>query len=321
MPRRFHSLAGQLIAQSQDAALTAVQVFNNPLIRFKSETFILLMNIAWLYLLHAHYKRLGVEYRYFHKVGQRRKFDRTEPGTFKYWDLSKCLEARECPLDGPTKKNLLFLIGLRNEISHHVSPVLDQFASARYQACRLNYNRCLKQLFGQRHAIDRHLSYSLQFQTLSREQLIAPNQRDLPPNVRSYIAQFDAELTADELNSERFAYRMLFIPKLVGKPGQADEVIEFLKPDSDLAQVVNREYVAFKEVERPKYRPSDIVRMMREEGFPRFTLHWHTLLWHELAAKGVGKGFGVEVAGSWYWYSTWLDTVRKHCQDNEVRFR
>jgi hypothetical protein len=39
--------------QSQDAALTAVQVFNSPLIKFKPETFIVLMNIAWTYLLHA----------------------------------------------------------------------------------------------------------------------------------------------------------------------------------------------------------------------------------------------------------------------------
>jgi hypothetical protein len=46
MPRRFHSVAIRLVTQSQDAALSGVQVFNNPLIRFKSETFIVLMNIA-----------------------------------------------------------------------------------------------------------------------------------------------------------------------------------------------------------------------------------------------------------------------------------
>lgn len=47
MPRRFHSVATRLVSQSQDAALTGVQVFNNPQIKFKSETFIVLMNIAW----------------------------------------------------------------------------------------------------------------------------------------------------------------------------------------------------------------------------------------------------------------------------------
>jgi hypothetical protein len=33
---------------------------------------------------------------------------------------------------------------------------------------------------------------------------------------------------------------MMFVPKLVGQPGQADQVIEFLKPDSEIAQSVNR---------------------------------------------------------------------------------
>ena len=58
---------------------------------------------------------------------------------------------------------------------------------------------------------------------------------------------------------------MLFVPKLVGKPGQADEVIEFLRSDSEVAQAVNREYVAFKEVERPKFLPGQIVAVMRNE--------------------------------------------------------
>lgn len=279
------------------------------------------MNIAWTYLLHAHYRRNGVEYRYFWRHGKRRRFERTADGSYKYWDLSQCMAASRCPLDNPTKKNLLFLIGLRNEITHHMSPVVDRFASARYQACCLNYNRYVKELFGERFGIDRYLGYSLQFQSISREQLATPSEADLPANVRSYIAQFDSQLTADDLNSERFAFRMLFIPKLVGKPGQADEVIEFLKPDSDIAQSVNRDYVAFREVERPKFLPGQIVRMMQEEGYPRFSMHWHTELWRSLDARNPGKGWGVEVAGAWYWYSSWIEVVRQHCEANAASCR
>jgi len=266
MPRRVYSVTTTLVSQSQDAALTGVQVFNNPLVKFKSETFIVLMHIAWTYLLHAYYRRNRVEYRYFQRIGKRRRFDRTSDGSFKYWDLGRCLSVRECPLDAPTKKNLLFLIGLRDEITHHMSPALDQFVSARYQACCLNYNRYIGQFFGDKYSIDQYLGYSLQFQSITREQLTAPTEADLPTNVRSFIARFDNELTADELNSERFAFRMLFVPKLVGKAGQADEVIEFLKPDSEIAQSVNRDYMAFKEVERPKFLPGQIVKMMQERN-------------------------------------------------------
>ena len=321
MPRRIHSVAVRLLTQSQDAALTGVQVFNNPLVKFKSETFIVLMNIAWTYLLHAHYRREGIEYRYYRRSGARRRFERTGDGSFKYWDLSRCLEVKECPLDSPTKKNLLFLIGLRDEITHHMSPVLDQFVSARYQACCLNYNRYMKQLFGDRYGIDQYLGYSIQFQSISREQLTSPTEADLPANVRTYIARFDRELTTDKLNSERFAFRMLFVPKLVGKPGQADEVIEFLRPDSEIAQTINRDYVALREVERPKFLPGQIVRMMQDEGYPRFSMHWHTEAWRSSDAKNPGRGWGVAVAGAWYWYSSWIEVVRAHCEEHAGRYR
>jgi hypothetical protein len=68
--------------------------------------------------------------------------------------------------------------------------------------------------------------------------------------------------------------------------------------DSELAKSVNRDYFAFKEVERPKCLPGRIVQMMRDEGFSKFNMHWHTELWKELNTKDPAKGFGVEVG---YW--------------------
>ena len=63
--RRLYSVTNELLTKSREAALSAVQIFNNPLIQFKSESFIVLMIIAWTYLLHAYYRKSGIEYRYF----------------------------------------------------------------------------------------------------------------------------------------------------------------------------------------------------------------------------------------------------------------
>ena len=68
--RRLFSVSDELVGKSRESALAAVQIFNNPLITFKSEMFIVLMNIAWTYLLHAHYRKKGIEYRYFEQVGK-----------------------------------------------------------------------------------------------------------------------------------------------------------------------------------------------------------------------------------------------------------
>ena len=88
--RTIGSLSDELLSKSRESALCAIRVFNDPHVTFKSETFIVLMNIAWTYLMHAHFRKKGLEYRYFSKVGARRKFDRTKSGAFKYWELAGC---------------------------------------------------------------------------------------------------------------------------------------------------------------------------------------------------------------------------------------
>ena len=59
--RSCGSLKIQLIKKSRESALSAVQIFNNPNILFKSETYIVLMIIAWTYLLHAYFKENKID--------------------------------------------------------------------------------------------------------------------------------------------------------------------------------------------------------------------------------------------------------------------
>ena len=66
----------ELLRKSREAALNAVQTFNNPLTTFKTETFIVLMVIAWMYLLHAYYRHKGVEYRYYEEGAKRLNYER-----------------------------------------------------------------------------------------------------------------------------------------------------------------------------------------------------------------------------------------------------
>jgi hypothetical protein len=49
--RRVGSVANELVSKSREAMLTAVQIYNNPQINFKSELFIVSTVISWTYLL------------------------------------------------------------------------------------------------------------------------------------------------------------------------------------------------------------------------------------------------------------------------------
>lgn len=320
--RMVGSLSLELLAKSREAALCAIRVFNDPSVTFKSETFIVLMNIAWTYMLHAYYRRKSVEYRYFTKVGKRRSFDRTKTGAYKYWELERCLNDKSCPIDKDAANNLRFLIKLRHEIEHQMTRSLDGYLSGRYQACALNCNEYIKKLFGKRFGLDSYLTYSIQFVELTGEQINGPDpEASVPERLRAYIAEFDAALTHEEYNSPRFSYRLLFKKKLVNRPGQADRVIEFIDPHSELAKTIDKEYWVKKEVERPKFNASSVVAEVRKAGFPKFKVHHdHTNMWKRENAKDPGKGFGVQVEGSWLWYDTWINRCIEICKDEGDKY-
>ena len=311
---RGPTIKTQLLRKSRESAMNAVQTFNNPLTAFKTETFIVLMTIAWTYLLHAYYRGEGIEYRYHTQGPIRRRFERMDSGDFKYWDLSRCLKDSRCPLDEPTMANLRFLIGLRNEIVHHQSSGLDDQFSARYLACCLNYERYTCSLFGDKHSLRDAAAFTLQFRDISAGIGHEKAPVRLPSNIAKYVHEFDESMSEDDFASPHFRVRFLFAPLVANSRAQADEVIQFVPFNSDLGRDINRVYL--KEVERPKYLPSKIIELMQEEGYSRLNMHHHTMLWKHLDAKNPGKGYGVQVANAWYWYERWLDVVREHCTAN-----
>ena len=254
--RRVGSIKSELLKKSREAALAAVQIFNNPNISFKSESYVVLMIIAWTYLLHAYFRDQKIEYRYFQQHRKRRVFDKTKHGACKYWELERCLNDAKSPVEKDTSNNLRFLIGLRHEIEHQMTSRIDDILSARFQACCLNYNEYIKRLFGKENGIEKHLSFSLQFATISAEQReLLEEQPGLPANIQGYIQEFDAGLTDEEFANPHYAYRILFVPKTANRKGQADRVIEFVKSDSPLAETVNKEYAVIKETEKVTTHP------------------------------------------------------------------
>jgi len=318
--RRFGSVASELVKKAREAMLTAVQIFNNPQIDFKSELFIVTANIAWTYLLHAYYRKKGIEYRRFREGKQHRRFLRTEYGAFWHWGLKECLDCKDCPLDEMVKKNLKFLIGIRNEIEHQMTSRIDDHLSAKFQAAALNFNTAIKSLFDPRYALDAEQAFSIQFSAIAEEsakKLLV--QQDLPQNIQSYILQFESGLSQEEYDDPRFSYRVAFVRRTTNSKTAADKVVQFIPADSTVGEEANK--VSLRETEKIKYRPGTIVKLMRAEGFTQFNMQHHIELWKAKDARNPKKQFGVQVEGSWFWYESWVEEVRKHCRENAAGYK
>ena len=301
--------------------LSAVQVYNNPNIQFKAETFIVLAVISWNYLLHSFYKSQGIDYCYYKQnANGRKRYDRTKYGAKKHWELDRCLNDDACPLDITVKENLKFLIGLRHEIEHQMTTKIDNALSARFQACCINYNNAVNSLLGNQFSISKYLSFSLQFTSLSDPQVEQLTDIvGLPSNIATYITKFDDAINDEVYNDPKYSYRVLFVPKTVNRKGQADKVIEFIPANSPEAEGINKGYVIIKEKERKKYLPKAIIKLLNDKGFSKLNQYQFTQCWKSINAKRDNT-YGVLVGGKeWYWYENYIPIVEKYCVDNDLR--
>lgn len=321
MKRRRHSIKNELICKAKEAMLAAVQIYNNPSITFKTESYITLSVIAWTYLLHAYYRQEKIDYRYYTENGKRKKYDRTKHGAYKHWELERCLNEKQCPLDKNTISNLRFLIGIRHEIEHQMTDRIDELISAKLQACAINFDYYIVSLFGEKYGLNKELSLVIQFSPLSVDQKVSlKDNPHILSNVKNFIVDFEEHLSDDTLINSKYAYRVLFTPINAKRQGQADQVIEFIDSKSPLASEVEKTYAVMKEIEKPKYRPGEIVRLMQSEGYQYFTISKHTDLWKAKDAKNPKHGYGTLVSGTWYWYDTWVNVVRKYCETHKRQF-
>ena len=322
--RKIYSIKDELIKKSQESALAAIQIFNNPLITFKAESFIVLMNIAWTYLLHAYYREKGVEYRYYDQKKSRRIFRKTKKGAHKHWELERCLDDKICPLDKAVKINLKFLIEIRHEIEHQMTSKIDNFISAKFQACCINYNNSIKKLFGSDTGLDKTIPIALQLFSFGENQI---NQMkdvsDLPKNLIDFVADFENEL--EEKNDPRYSYRVIYLRDNANHKNQADIAYKFI--DENSAEGKEIQNVLVKEKRYIKLMEREVVEEVRRKGYPNFKNYDHQLFWKTkwkdvTKRNNEAKKYGELVMKNiWLWYKeTWLQEVLNFCKETGDKF-
>jgi hypothetical protein len=233
------------------------------------------------------------------------------------WELGQCLAHGRCPLEKGVINNLKFLSEIRHEIEHRSTKRIDDALSAKLQACCINFNDSIKALFGKQFALEKRLPIALQFVTFDGAQRASLIGIDLPGHIAAAMDSFHNGLTEDEQKDPKFRYRVAFVPKVSGKASKSDLAVEFVKSGTPEAEAAER--VLLKEVERQKFIPTEIVSKVRAAGFPAFNMHDHTLLARQLDARKAAKGYGVQVATTWYWYDSWLEKVSEKLAEGWVR--
>jgi hypothetical protein len=271
-PKWWHTLQG-----SKQEALLAVDLFNRPGEDRRIEAFIVHMQIAWLYLIHAKFDRDGTDYWYREANGRRVKL---EDGAFKAWELARCIKEVFPNQEHPVRKNVEFFIGFRNRIEHKYEKLLEPVIAGKAQSLIMNYEGFLVDTFGTAEGLADRLRFPVFLTSLSdgAVQALKENHKRLPKRLTRYVSEFDAALSDDVRDDVRYEFRVYLIPQ-TGPKTDADVAMRFVRiedlPDEQRDQleqmrtVVRDRHVPVSNVHL--HRPGDVCAKVSEVLGVRFT--------------------------------------------------
>jgi hypothetical protein len=212
-----------------DEALLAVDLYNQPRQPRRLEGFLVHMHMAWLYLLHAEFRRDGVEYRYRLPNG---RFDRVD-GEPKTWDLQKSV-AERWPTTGAVRKNLELTIALRNKVEHRYHEAITLATSGFAQALVLNFEEELTSAFDTKYSLGEQLRFPIFVGAITAlgNARLEELRAGLPRTTRDFLARFESGLDPTIAADQRYEFRIQLVPK-TGPKSQADRAVTFVR-EADL---------------------------------------------------------------------------------------
>jgi hypothetical protein len=194
------------------------------------------------------------------------------------------------------RKNLEFLIGLRNKIEHRSLPELDAGLYGECQAALLNLEHLISTEFGGRYALTEQLAVALQFSGLvpaEKKKAAAKHVAAAAKTVKDYVEKFRGGLPSSTLNSNRYSFSVYLVPKVANRRQFADAAVEFIRIDeasADELQRLEKLNVLIKEKHIPianlgLLRPGQVVAKVRDAIPFSFTMGSHTAAWRHFKIR------------------------------------
>jgi hypothetical protein len=235
MAKGLPQAAKDNIEKCRAAAIAAVDVYNRPGPRFRTAHYVVLIVIAWTALFHAVFYRKRIK-PWYKKPGKNPKGDRYVhvDGEPKHWDLTECIKQHFGGNSPPERKNLEFLVGLRNKIEHRNLPDLDGGLYGECQAALLNLEEMLAAEFGSRYALAEQLAVSLQFSNLvppAKKQAAKGLAANAAKSVKEYVEKFRGNLPSSTLNSTKYSFNVFLVPNVANRKELADAAVAFVRID------------------------------------------------------------------------------------------
>lgn len=222
---------------SRAEAILAVKLFNDPTEVRPFESFIVHMQMAYLYLMISDATNKGIEVRVPDNKTQG-KFLKAD-GEYKTKSLGDLVRVLH-PNAEPLRMNIEFFIGLRNKIEHRAplsrdaSELFPEVIAGEIQAYLVNYERLLTEVGGPEYSLARKLRFPLFVGGFTEEAKahLASLTRALPGDLRRFMANYKRGL-AEEVTSDP-RYSMALDVTLSKKQRNAHLNLNFISDEANL---------------------------------------------------------------------------------------
>jgi len=283
----------ELVEKARQSALVAVQVYNNPIGCFRTETFSILMMVAWTALAQAEFTRDGVDFNQYNEEGNVVVIDK-EP---KAWELGESINHMR-NLDLPIKKNIELFIKLRNWIVHRGVRALDAAVAGECQALLLNFDERLVNSFGKYYAISESLALPLvtgNVRDVSLLKGVSAVQRRHFEEVMQLVREYRRNLDDQVFEDQRYSFRVFVMPRPGNRQSTSDLAIDFVRleqvPDEFVKWMQSRVIgIKTKTVPTPNLGlklPSKVAQAVKERTGFEFAESHHTRAWKRYKVRPV----------------------------------
>jgi len=276
-----------------DEALLATDLYNQPRQPRSLEGFYVHMHLAWLYLLHAEFRREGIDIRYKYANGRIKKVD-DEPKT---WELKKCI-TQKWPEVTPVRANLEITIAIRNKIEHRYHEAVAALTAGYAHSLLINFEDELTSHFGAKYSLGDQMRFPIFVSSVSalstarRESVVG----NLSVNTRDFLAQLKSGIDDSIVNDVQLEFRVTLV-QTVSSSGTADRALNFIR-ESDLTEeqrdvlssLGKTGAVVVREQNRPvsgagMMRPAAVAREVERQIPFRFTTNDCVKAWRTLKCR------------------------------------
>lgn len=203
--------------------------------------------------------------------------------------LSQMIARADCPISDGIRNNLKAIKIIRDDVEHKKLGKIDVEWSSLFQACCLNFNKILCELFGDKLTLENDLSLSLQFSKMSTSQLTIANQFEIPEEIRAIDARLEENLTEEQRNDLEFRFRVIYTLDAASK---SRTHFQFVQPESadgkEIRTVLVKDRIAD---DKYPHKASHVWCEIRRRTNISFKQHNHTQAWilYEVRPRGNVK--------------------------------